>query len=255
MVRVILIAVLAATLAGCGGSSSSSGEGSKSAAQIVSDAATALGKVKSFHVDGTEDAKVGRMTISGDVALPGRIHLVVTLGPARVEVLTVAGAIYLRGDALFWRGVAGRLSALLADKWVKAPPSAASSFGSILVLADPSKVGRCLVESHLGALEKAGTATEAGKPVVVVKNKGDAPGSAPGRLYVAARGEPLPLRATQTGPQKPGGKPDTTCNETQNDVTGSGTASDIRLSGYDRAVSIAAPPKALDLGKLAGSGA
>jgi hypothetical protein len=259
MARVTLIALLALAVAGCGGggssSSKSNGEGSKSAQQIVADAAAALGKVKSFHVAGYEDDKSGRTTIQGDVALPGRLHLAVSIAGGHVELTLAGGNIYLKGDQAFWQRSAGRLSALLADKWVKAPPSATSAFGSIALLADPAKVGRCLLQSHLGTLAKGGTGTEAGKPVLIVTDKGDVPGGEAGTLYVAARGEPLPLRATQTGRQNPGGTPDTACNETASDLKNLSTGSDIHLSNYDEKITITAPPNALDLSRLSGSSA
>jgi hypothetical protein len=79
--------------------------------------------------------------------------------------------------------------------------------------------------------------------MVVISNKGDKPGTSPGELYVPAEGAALPTRLTQTGKDKPGGKPDPRCDD---DDSGSTTTdADIRLSNYDKPVDITAPKGAL----------
>jgi hypothetical protein len=61
---------------------------------------------------------------------------------------------------------------------------------------------------------------------------GNLPGSAPGTLYVAASGTPLPLAATEPGPQKPGGAPDRFCGEAQASPSTAST-SDLTFSRYN----------------------
>ncbi|MDX6539889.1 MAG: hypothetical protein QOI71_1499, partial [Gaiellales bacterium] len=46
---------------------------------------------------------------------------------------------------------------------------------------------------------------------MVVADAGDAPGSTPTKLYVATMGPPYPLRLTETGRGRPGGRIDV-CN-------------------------------------------
>ena len=87
---------------------------------------------------------------------------------------------------------------------------------------------------------------------VVLVDKGNVPGTTPGKLYVATTGDPLPLRAIQTGPQAPGGTPDPRCHETKDDVNSTTRFSDLRLSNYDAKVQIEAPPGAVDLTQLSG---
>jgi hypothetical protein len=53
----------------------------------------------------------------------------------------------------------------------------------------------------------------------------------------------LPLRVTQTGKRSAGGHIDTRCEEKTDDST----ASDIRLSGFDRPVRITAPRGAITI--------
>jgi hypothetical protein len=74
-----------------------------------------------------------------------------------------------------------------------------------LVIADPALIGRCMIGTHLGTLSKVGTGEVDGKPTVVIEDKGDVPGGAPGKAYIATKGEPLPLRVTQTGRRRPAG--------------------------------------------------
>ena len=108
-------------------------------------------------------------------------------------------------------------------------------------------LARCLTESH-GTVEKKGTRRFAGLRVVVLADKGDAPGVTPGDLYVSAVGSALPLRVVQTGPRTPG-KPDAGCGEDS-----SGTReSDVRLSAFNEPVRITAPSDALDLSQLSGA--
>jgi hypothetical protein len=258
----LITTIALAALVGCGGSSSSSssgsqpsGEASKSASAILGDAAAALGKVHSFHLQGAETEKGGPVAITGDVALPGRVRLNLRQGAGAVDVVIVGKDAFIKANSEFWKSQAGAaaVAGLLADKWVKAPPSATAEFGQFLAVTDPATIGHCLVASHHGTISKAGTDTVAGTPVVVLEDKGDAPGSSPGKLYVAASGPPLPLRVVETGPKKPGGKPDPQCKETS--VRSTTTASDLRLSDYDKTVTIEAPKGAMDLSKLAGGGA
>jgi hypothetical protein len=84
--------------------------------------------------------------------------------------------------------------------------------------------------------------------VNLLATSGDRPGTAPGRLYVAARGPALPVRITQTGPNRAGRTGDPLCDDPdgKNDTT----RSDVRLSRFDVPVHIIAPADYLDLEKL-----
>jgi hypothetical protein len=82
----------------------------------------------------------------------------------------------------------------------------------------------------------------------VILDKGDRPGTSPGRLYIAATGEPLPLRTIATGPERPGGKKDPRCDSD----TPTRAGDEVLFSRYDEPLDITAPPDALDLGKVGG---
>ena len=253
----LLVSALIASVAGCGGSGSShkpNGEEAKSAQQIVTDVSNSLGKVKSFHLTGSETDKDGVTTVTGDVGLPGRLQLSLRNGDATVELVIIGNDAYVKANRAFWNKTPGAasLGALLANKWVKAPSGSTPGLGQFSALTDPSTIGYCFVQSHHGSISKSGTDTVDGKKAVVLVDKGNAPGTTPGKLYVATTGDPLPLRAMQTGPQAPGGTPDARCHETKDDVNSTTRFSDLRLSNYDAKVQIEAPPGAVDLTQLSG---
>ena len=86
----------------------------------------------------------------------------------------------------------------------------------------------------------AGAGTVGGRSAVIVVSDGSVPGSAPGKVYVAATGPAWPLRAVVTGPRRPGGSG--VCAEQTTART-----SDITISDFNQPVSVTAPAGALDL--------
>ncbi len=255
----VLVALLSVGGAvGCGGSSGGKAaprrEALKSPSQIIADAAAALGHVRSFHLDGTgEDLRGGRIILSGDFGIPGRLHLTLAQGSGTIEIILVGGYGYLKANRAFWvaQGTQPKVVAFLADRWVKAAAASMPGMSEFTTWTNPATIGHCLVEKHLGTVSVAGSDTFAGQPVVILSDHGDLPGSTRGRLYVATTGPALPLRVVETGTKRPGGTPDRLCNETQ--ISPSTTkAGDLRLSRYNQPVSITAPAGALDLKALAG---
>lgn len=262
-VRIALVLpslAVAAAIAGCGGgggggssSTTTAGNGvaSQPPAQIVASAAAALGTVQSFHIAGTGTDSGGQTSLSGDVALPGKLHLTLQQGATSVQIIVVDGAAYLNANAAFYEksGAPARLANALGGRWIKAPQSQLAQFGTFVAFSDPKTIGHCMLQSHLGSLTSGGTSSVSGQPAVVVVDTGDLPGSKPGRGYFATTGKPLPLRLEETGPRKPGGVPDPVCRETRSDLTSSGT-SDLTISDYDKPVTISAPAGATSLQAL-----
>jgi hypothetical protein len=238
-----------AVAGGCGdsddsGSSKRNGIESKSPQQALEETAAALRRVKSFHIEGTE----GRSsTVKGDVAVPKQLRLDLKQRDATARMLFVDGTVYMRGNTAFWReSKAGRDAKELDGRWLKVP----GSIGALEKLAkqiDPVNLSRCLLQSH-GTLASGGASKVAGQPAVVIVDKGDRPGTSPGRLYVAATGEPLPLRTIATGRERPGGKKDPLCDSD----TPTRAGDEVLFSRYNEPVDITAPPDALDLGELSG---
>jgi hypothetical protein len=83
-----------------------------------------------------------------------------------------------------------------------------------------------------------------GQRAVVIIDKGDRPGSAPGKLYVAATGDPLPLRMLSTGRDRPGGHKDQECG----DDTPTRAGEEVIFSHYNEPLHLSAPPAAVAFG-------
>lgn len=247
---VVLTAMLATALGGCGsGSAPSNGEASKPAAQILSDAAATLKRVHSMRMQGTLVMERHPTTIALAIERPGKLSLTFKQGARQAIIVVVAGVAYMKANASVYesqaavpRGAVG----LVADRWFKLP--SAEGVSSFTKGLDLDSLSRCLVENH-GTLVPQGTATVDGQPTVVISDKGDLPGSTPGRLYVAASGAPLPLRMVATGPQRPGGTPDAVCNNESSEPGQAG--GQLTFSDYNRSMNIAAPASAVDIGQLA----
>jgi hypothetical protein len=253
----LLVLVLALALAGCGGGDGGSGSGgdlaSKQPKEILGDVSAALGKVRSYHVEGTQTDKDGRSTINGDVSAGGDVKFRMTLGGNEIELVAVGDRTYMKADRGFWSsrgGAAGpRIANLLADRWVVAPDEAGATMRNGFDQLLPKNLAYCVTRTA-GTVGKRGTEQLDGRDVVVLTDKGDKPGTSPGELYVSTSGPALPLRVVQTGPEKPGGTKDPRCGDQESTTT----ASDIRLSDFDKPLDIKAPPNPLDLTTLSGAG-
>lgn len=247
----VWIGVLAAVLlAACGsGRSSSRGEATKPTAQILADASTALQHVHSFQIEGTSTDKGGSLRLSGGFSLPGKLRATLSQGTGTLRLIVVGQNAYLSANHAFWAAKTNpRVAALLAGHWVKVPGNSTPGFGELLAATNPATIGHCLVGLHRGTTTKVGTATVNGRAAVILKDRGDTPGSSPGLLYVASSGPTLPLRTVQTGPRRPGGGRDASCNET--DTSSTTITETINYVGYNRPTAIAAPANALDLSQL-----
>lgn len=246
------------TLAACGGSSGDTAgpkpasAGSKTPKQVLADVSRALAAVHSYHLDGTETDKDGKTRLTGDVSTTGRLRFRIDNQGKTLSVIVLRSATYLRANRAFWvsqgHGSGDRVAAALAGRWVKATPDIATGLTNLVKQVSPATLAHC-VSHNAGTLSKAGTRMLGGRQVIVITDKGDKPGDAPGELYVPTSGPALPPRVTQTGPRKPGGKVDRLCD----DPTSTTTASDYRLSRYDKPVKITPPHGAIDLSKLQGA--
>jgi hypothetical protein len=236
---------------GCGGGGAKpNGVEKQTPKQILASVSAALGRVHSFHLAGTFTDKDGDSTVDGDVVLPGQVRLNIKNGARSADVVVAGDSAYLRGNKAFYESLGGnsaRVAALLAGKWIKTPVSEAG-FDEFLVIADPALIGRCMIGTHLGTLSKVGTDEVDGKPTVVIEDKGNVPGGSPGKAYIATKGDPLPLRVTQTGPETPGGTPDKQCKESRD--TSDQSASDLRLSDWNKDIEIEVPKDAIDPSQL-----
>jgi hypothetical protein len=246
----------AALVAGCGGggagtASRPADEGSKPPDRVLADAAAALRRVRSYHIEGTQTDKGGISRVTGDVAA-GRVRLSIRQGTGTVDLVAIGAETYIRANRTFWlehmprtNPRAQAIASALGGRWIRPPASATRDLGSIAIQSRPASLAHCLTR-ETGTLGTAGSATVDGRTAVVVTAKGDVPGSTPGVIYVAASTPHLPLRVIQTGRRRRGGTFDPLCDER----TPSTVAEDLRLAAFDRPVRIAAPAGAIDLSKL-----
>ncbi len=242
----IALAVAAlGTTAGCGDDSpESNGVESKPPAQILADTAAALRQVKSFHVEATQRTGGKLAKVSADLELPSKLRLAIEEPPSAASIIAVGGAVYIKANEAYWKDQQGERAAReLAGKWLKSPAST-TELRDLTKGLDPETLSHCLATDH-GTLAKGGTETIDGKKTVVLIDKGDRPGTTPGKLFVAATGDPLPLRTIATGNQRPGGKRDPRCDE---DNRRARAGDEARFDRYDESLDIKAPPGAVEVG-------
>jgi hypothetical protein len=225
---------------GCGSDSNdgSNGMESKPPEEVLKETAKALRRAKSFHAEATEASS---SIVKADIGLPKELRLALKEKDSSASIIVADGSFYMKGNAAWWKEVeAGRDADALAGRWFKVPFALAKELTQVL---DPKTLSRCLVTEH-GTLTRGGTTTVDGQRAIVIIDKGDRPGSAPGKLYVAATGEPLPLRIVTTGKQRPGGHKDPECG----DDTPAEAGDTVVFSDYNDPLDISAPPAAVDLG-------
>jgi hypothetical protein len=225
------------------------GEASKTPQAILSDLQRDLAKVKSLHFAGslTEPGSVTRL--SGDVFASGSASIGIVQGKASVRMILLPRSTYLKANAVYWKASDKKYGAILASKlagrWVKVPESTRASVQSLLSTLSPKNLARCF-GGQTGTLVNNGVTTLGGRQVIVLEDKGDKPGTTPGLLYVTAEGRVLPVRNTQTGPRRAGGKLDRHCEEPDD----KSTAGDVAMSRFDRVAPLKAPRNVVSLDDL-----
>jgi uncharacterized lipoprotein YbaY len=251
---VLVTLLCAAALAACGSSSSSqsspttvtstrssattpasNGEAAKPAPQILADAARAVRSARSYELQATisEHHQLQRLRL---VTAPGNsLELTGATGSAAYQVISVRSGTFARGNVAFWRQRDPAHANLLADRWIRLPPSGARVLLATFAQLAPTNLARCLVEGH-GRLSVAGRMTVGGRAAVLVHDAGNVPGGQPGDLAVAATGTPYPLRLTTSGSTRAGGRVDV-CN----DGKASGAEGSLTFSQFNRVREILPP--------------
>lgn len=222
-------------------------------ADAVQQAQTALQKVSSLALSGSERDKDGSsMRLSGVVTSSGPADLVIVEGRATVHIIALPKAVYIKANLAYWKQSVGKKNASvatkLAGKWIK--ESAKKGEDATSVLGDdasPKRLASCLT-SHVGTLSNKGEQTLNGRKVVVIADAGDKPGTAPGQLYLDEQ-TALPVREVQTGPAKAGGRKDAACDDSWPDTT---AKSDVTLSKFGKAPKVVAPKGAVSVEQAAG---
>jgi hypothetical protein len=184
-----------ALLSGCGGGSSSAGNGieQKTPGQIVAAAKTAASGAASVHITGSTVNEKRPISIDMELLAGKGAKGNLELGGLGIRIVAIERAFYLNGSAAFYRQVAGPAAAqLLQGRWLKAP-SGSGNFASLAQLTNLNSLLNSSLAAH-GQLAKGSVTTVEGEKAVPVHdvNKG-------GTLYVAATGVPYPLEITRAG--------------------------------------------------------
>lgn len=184
-------AAVSLVLVACGGSS---GEASKSAATILSDANHAASAATSVHVQGTVSAQGQNVPIDLRIGPAGAVGTGSFLG-TNVDIIRVGDNIYVRGAAKVLGGFLGpQVATKVANHWVEIPVSM-PQLAQFAGLADKKQ----LVDQLLTAGKtpsKAGTRTVNGQKVIALKGFGT---DGTSTLLVAASGTPYPVQLVGSG--------------------------------------------------------
>ncbi|OMH31146.1 hypothetical protein [Tersicoccus sp. Bi-70] len=242
---------LAATLglAGCGGSSSTStssaaasgGASSAQAAEASSPSATptpetptatvlypkmkaAVKAATSAHVKAT-DVSGSKETyeVTGNQAGTNATLSIASPTKGKAQVLIVGTKGYLKGDATYWKAVGAPTAAAskLIGKWVAVPAAKMSSLGEVGIknIADST-----FKNDPTSAQLAKGTVTAADLDGVKAWKITGFDGTSASSLWVAADGEPYPLRVANTKAS-----------------TGTRTTEDVRFDQWNSAPKAVAP--------------
>jgi hypothetical protein len=217
------LAIVAATIAGCGGGSSSgNGIADKSPTQILAATKQVSDAAKSVHVSGSLVSGGTPITIDVDLIAGQGGRGKLSQNGLAFELIEVANTVYIKGSSSFYQHIGGSAAAqLLQGKWLKAPASS-SGFASIGQLTNLRQLVDQTLADH-GTLSKSGTTTINGQKVVGVTDK-----TKGGTLYIAAIGKPYPMQISRNG-------------------AGTGT---ITFDRWNEHVTLAAPANAIDIAQL-----
>ena len=231
------------------GSASSNGEADKTADQILADAVAALKSAKSVHLQGSgttggSGPTSGSITVSADLASGGSARGEFSLAGAHLSLVSSGGKFYLKGRDFFSKVAGAQAATVIGDRWVILPANAATQ--GFEQFTDLSTLATCVGLQH-GTLSKGGTASVAGQSAIILIDKGDKPGTQPGKFYVATTGTPYLLEVDMTGTAAPGTPPGSAqCGGAS---TGAGS---FTISQFGASVSVTPPPNPLDLSTLSG---
>lgn len=218
----VVLVVLAALLAGCGG-----GAGDNGITKLSADAA--LAKVKAAAKDVTSVHVAGSIAQQGQsIALD--VHVgrdrgqgVLTINGGDLEVRLLDGTAYVKGAAETFTklGVPAIQAQIVGGKWLKSSATG-GEFAAFTEFLDVDSLFESLLKPD-GDVETGDTTTIGGEEAFELVDSADS-----GSLYIATHGDPLPLRVEKGGAA--GGKVD--------------------FTDYGEDVEVEAPDGALDLSQL-----
>lgn len=213
--------------------------------QIMQDVASALRGAKGYEMHFNLHKPSGESQ-RGEIirAAHGGFYMKASLQPRQsIGLILVGGHAYFKASPSFWtsHGVSQSLAKVFAPRWYRYPTSEASKLKRQLGNITPSVFAQCLATDS-PSQASVSTGTLSGRPVIILKSAGGEPGTAPGRITIAATGTPYPLRIVQTGPTSAGG-PVNRCNDGKADNT-TGT---LTMSHWDSPPVVKPPAHAVKL--------
>jgi hypothetical protein len=185
--RLVVLAVAALAIAGCGGGSESNGMAGKPADEVVKAAQDAAIAATSVHIEGNVVDNGAPLEL--DLVLVKDTGGKGTLAERGVsfELVRVGNKAYIKGSDAFLKEFAGEGSvALLHDKWLMGPADS-GRLGPLTTLTDSEKLFKGALSEH-GKLANKGETEYKGQKVVRLDDTTEG-----GTLYVAAEGDPLPV--------------------------------------------------------------
>jgi hypothetical protein len=222
------LAILVLLLAGCGGSSSSSGNGveSKSPTEILQTTKEAASKAASVHISGSIVSGGKPITLDMELLAGKGGKGKISQEGFTIKLIQTGGSVYINGSSAFYKHVSGAAAAqLLQGKWLKAPANS-GELASLAELTDLSKLVDTALSGH-GSVAKGSPATIEGQKAIAINDTGKG-----GTLYVATSGKPYPLEIAKAG--KESGK--------------------VILDRWDQPVTLKAPAGAIDISELQKAG-
>ena len=226
-VSALALVVTALLLAGCGGSkkqeTTSNGEASKPADQVLADAKSAATSASSAHVSGSLVSNGTPVTIDLSLARGKGAEGSASVNGLGFDLVKIGDTAYIKGSDAFYRHFAGAaIAQLIQGKWLKVPTTS-GRFQSIGALASMAGLFAEIGSSH-GKLANDGQKTYRGQPVVVIRDT-----SENSKLYVSATGKPYPV-ALVGGSKKQSGR--------------------VTFDDWNKPVSLTAPEGAIDISQF-----
>jgi hypothetical protein len=224
----LALALTAALLAGCGGSSKTAkpnDEASKSAARVLTDANAAASSASSAHVSGNIQSNGTPITLDLTTARGKGAKGSMSTNGLSFDLVRVGDTLYIRGSDAFLKHFAGSaIAQLLHGKWLKGPATR-GRFRSLGLLTSLSALFAG-ISAHHGKLANDGKTTYKGQQVVAIRDTSDN-----SKLYVAATGKPYPVAIV-------GGR--------------NGQSGAITFDDWNKSVSLSTPSGAIDLSQFGG---
>ncbi len=218
----LALALAALLLGGCGGSGPGNGVAAGTPAQILAAATAAADGAASVHLVGALGGGAGDLSLELELLRGKGGQGQVTLDGQSIQLVAIDPAIYVRGNAAFYRRLAGpAAAAILQGKWLKLLP-ASGEYASLASLIHLDPLLDLLLADH-GKLAKGAITTVAGHSVIALHDL-----TRGGTLYVATAGPPYPI-----------------------EIVGSGTgAGRLLLDRWDEPVTLQAPPNPFNVKQL-----